>query len=124
LAVSPPGDNFARISELFAAFGPIAVRRMFGGAGIYADGKMFGLLDDDVIYLKADEASAPAFQREGSTPFVYVKDGRPMTMSYWRLPERLYDDPDELAQWARAALALAQRKAATKPAKRSGRRNT
>lgn len=115
--MSPAGDDFAHISELFAAFGPIAVRRMFGGAGIYSEGTMFGLLDDDVIYLKADEASAPAFQREGSKPFVYVKDGRPMTMSYWRLPERLYDDPDELAQWAHAALALALRKAATKPVK-------
>ena len=95
------------IQELFSAFGVVAVRRMFGGAGIYADGIMFALVADGVIYLKADELSAPAFERENLPPF--TKDGKRGVMSYRRMPERLYDDPDELASWARAALAAAQR---------------
>ena len=98
------------IQELFSVFGVVAVRRMFGGAGIYADGTMFGLVADGVIYLKADERNAPAFERENLPPFTYeTKDGKRGVMSYRRMPERLYDDPDELATWARAALAAAQR---------------
>jgi len=99
--VAATTDDFAYIRDLFAAFGPVVVRRMFGGAGIYAEGTMFAILDDGVIYLKADEAAAPGFRREGSMPFTYENHGRQMVMSYWRLPERLYDDPDELARWAR-----------------------
>ncbi len=89
---------------------------MFGGAGLYADGVMFGLVSGGQIYLKADAATAAAFEREGCAPFEYgTKTGKRAVMSYWRLPDRLYDDPDDLAQWARTALAAAQRKSAAMP---------
>jgi DNA transformation protein and related proteins len=113
------------IRDLFASFGPVTVRRMFSGAGIFADGLMFGLVIRDVIYLKVDEGNRPDFEREGCAPFTYTrgkKSGRPSqrALPYWRLPERLYDDPDELALWARRALAAAARKkfAPRWPAKR------
>lgn len=103
------------IRELFAPFRPVTVKRMFGGAGILCDGVMFGLIMDDVIYLKVDESNLADFEREGSRPFTYArgrKSGRPSehALPYWRLPERLYDDPDELAVWAGRALTIAQRK--------------
>jgi DNA transformation protein and related proteins len=103
------------IRELFSPFGPVTVKRMFGGAGIWSEGLMFGLVFDGAIFLKVDEGSIPDFQREGSKPFVYTRAkskgrvGR-ASLSYWRLPERLYDDPEELAAWAGRALAIAQRK--------------
>lgn len=98
------------ILELFAAFGPVGVRRMFGGFGIYSDGIMFALAADGVIYLKADDATNAGFRREGTGPFTYAAKGnKRVAMSYWRLPDRLYDDPDELAVWAREALAAARR---------------
>ncbi len=107
------------IQELFVGFGAVQVRRMFGGAGIYADGVMFGLVSDGQVFLKADAATIPAFEREGCAPFEYgTKTGKRAVMSYWRLPDRLYDDPDELAQWARAALSAARKGAAAKPRKR------
>jgi len=97
------------VREMFREFGPVLVRRMFGGAGLYADGVMFALVSDDLIYLKTDAASLPAFAREHCAPFEYdSKTGKRALTSYWRLPERLYDDPDELAQWARAAVAAAR----------------
>ena len=106
------------IQELFAGFGAVSVRRMFGGAGLYADGVMFGLLSDGQIFLKADAATIPAFEREGCAPFAYgTKTGKRAVMSFWRLPDRLYDDPDELAQWARTALSVAHKSAAAKPKK-------
>jgi DNA transformation protein and related proteins len=106
------------IRDLFAPFGPVTVRRMFGGAGIYREGLMFALVFDGAIFLKVDEASIPDFEREGSRPFVYTRAKSPgkvgrASLSYWRLPERLYDDPEELAVWAERALAIAQRKKIT-----------
>jgi DNA transformation protein and related proteins len=101
------------IRELFAQFRVVTVRRMFGGAGIFAEGLMFGLVFDGAIYLKVDAASIPEFEREGCQPFVYTRAksagrvGR-HSLSYWRMPERLYDDPDELAAWADRAFAIAQ----------------
>jgi DNA transformation protein and related proteins len=103
------------IRELFAPFGAVSIRRMFGGAGIWCEGLMFALIFDGAIFLKVDETSIPDFEREGSKPFVYTRAkskgrvGR-ASLSYWRLPERLYDDPEELAVWARRALAIAERK--------------
>jgi DNA transformation protein and related proteins len=103
------------IHELFSQFRPVTVKRMFGGAGLYCEGLMFGLVFDGAIFLKVDETSIPDFEREGSQPFVYTRAkshgrvGR-HSLSYWRLPERLYDDSDELAVWAGRALAIAERK--------------
>ena len=103
------------ISDLFAPFGPVVMRRMFGGAGLYRDGLMFALVFDGVIFLRVDAASIPDFEREGSRPFVYTRAKSPgkisrASLSYWRLPERLYDDPEELAVWAGRALAIARHK--------------
>jgi DNA transformation protein and related proteins len=109
------------IRELFSAFGPVSVRRMFSGAGIFADGVMFGLVIRGEIFLKVDDETRPVFEVEGSKPFVYRRaQGREVALSYWRLPERLMDDADDLARFARAALAAAQRAAAKKSRKRSG----
>jgi DNA transformation protein len=108
------------IRELFSAFGPVKVRRMFGGAGIYADEMMFALIADAAIYLKSDHKTAPAFDREGCGPFVYAKkDGQRAVMSYRALPERLYDDPEE---WAAAALGVARQAPAKMPTARSHRK--
>jgi DNA transformation protein len=98
------------LTELFAGFGPVVVRRMFSGAGVFADGLMIALVVDGVIYLKADDSLVPLFEREGQVPFSYkTRDGKRTLNSYWRMPERLYDEPDELAEWARLALAAARR---------------
>jgi DNA transformation protein and related proteins len=101
------------VADLFAQFGPVSVRRMFGGDGIWADGAMFGLIVNDVIYLKVDEELIPDFERELMGPFVYAtKSGSRSLRSYWRMPDRLYDDPEGLAEWARRSLAAAHRSAA------------
>ena len=108
------------IRDLFLDFGPVQIRRMFGGAGIYADGIIFALVIRDQIYLKTDAGTVPAFEREGCGPFEYTtKNGKRTAMSYWRLPDRLYDDTEELAQWARRALVVARDKAAVKSTAKS-----
>jgi DNA transformation protein len=114
------------IRDLLAPFGPVTVKRLFGGSGISADGLTFALVFDGAIFLKVDDETIPDFEREGSRPFVYTRaksKGRvgKASLSYWRLPERLYDDPDELAVWARRAFDVAQRKKLT-PRKQTTRK--
>src|ERR1044072_5611738 len=100
------------IRELFSEFGPVDVRRMFGGQGIFVAARMIALISREVIPLKADAETIPDFEREGLGPFTYAtKDGEHKLTSYWRMPERLYDDAEELAQWARRAHAVALRAA-------------
>ena len=101
--------------DLFAGFGPVTIRRMFSGFGISADGTNFALSLRSGLYLRADDQTIPRFEAEGSKPFQYQTSTKTVTVgSYWQLPERLYDDPEELTGWARAALAAAQRAALRK----------
>src|SRR5712675_2374377 len=101
--------------DLFADFGPVTIRRMFSGFGISADGTNFALALRGGLYLRADDQTIPRFEAEGSKPFQYQTRTKTVTVSsYWQLPERLYDDPEELTGWARAALAAAERAALAK----------
>ncbi len=105
------------IRELFADFGAVQIRRMFG-VGLYAEGVMFALVTGGLIYLKADADSIGQFQADSCGPFEYTtKSGRRAIMSYWRLPDGLYDDPEELARWAHNALAVARKGAQQKAVK-------
>ena len=103
--------------DLFADFGPVTIRRMFSGYGISVDGVNFALALRAGLYFRADEHNIPQFEAEGSGPFQYQqrKTGKSVTVnSYWQLPARLFDDSEELASWARAALSAAQRAALSK----------
>jgi DNA transformation protein len=112
------------IRDLFAEFGPVAVRRMFSGAGVFAEGLMVALIVRDTFYLKSDGAGAERFAAEGCEQFSYTRKGGERTaLPYWRMPDRLLDDPTELAVWAHASLAVARvRKKAAQPATRRKRR--
>jgi DNA transformation protein and related proteins len=104
--------------DLFSNFGPVTIRRMFSGYGISADGTNFALALRSGLYFRADEATIPQFEAEGSKPFQYQTRAKTVTVnSYWELPARLFDDTDELSVWARAALAAAQRAALKKHGK-------
>jgi DNA transformation protein len=106
------------LTELFAGFGPVTIRRMFSGYGISADGTNFALVLRGAIYLRADATTIPRYEGEGSKPFSYEAKGKTrMIGSYWQLPERLYDEPDEVTEWARAAHAAAERAALAKRSK-------
>ena len=100
------------LNDLFAALGPVRVRPMFGGAGVYAGELMFGFLDrDETIYLRVDDQTREAFEAVGSAPFRYpLKTGEQMEIGYWRMPEDALEAPELAADWARLALDAALRK--------------
>ena len=101
--------------DLFSEFGPVTIRPMFSGFGISAGGTNFALALRAGLYFRADEATISQFEAEGSKPFQYQTRARTVTVnSYWQLPARLFDEPEELTGWARAALAAAQRAAIRK----------
>jgi DNA transformation protein and related proteins len=101
--------------DLFSDFGPVTIRRMFSGYGISADGTNFALALRAGLYFRADEATIPQYEAEGSKPFQYQTRAKTVTVnSYWQLPARLFDDTEELSKWAKAALAAAQRAALKK----------
>jgi DNA transformation protein and related proteins len=104
--------------DLFADFGPVTIRPMFSGFGISVDGTNFALALRAGLYFRADDQTIPQFEAEGSKPSQYQTRAKTVTVgSYWQLPARLFDEPDELTDWAKAALAAAQRAALRKRAK-------
>lgn len=98
-----------RFDDLFQEFGPIALKRFFGGEGIYAGEIMIGMIFGDTIYFKTDENTRKGFVAERTKPFTFKKHstGETVVTGWFALPDRLYDDPKELARWAQAALAVA-----------------
>jgi DNA transformation protein len=126
--VPRPGDP-DRFNDLFAVFGRIVVRRMFGGEGLFRDGVMFAIVQDEKLYFKTSEESRACFIAEGTGPLFYkFKNAEGVLTSYYELPDRLYDDPEELAAWARKAFAIAlasptakQRRAKSEPKMKSRR---
>jgi DNA transformation protein and related proteins len=114
-----------RFDDLFQDYGRIVLRRMFGGEGIFAGDLMLGLIFDDVIYLKTDDKTRPAYLAEGCKPFTFAKPSQRRTVvsNYYTLPDRLYDEPEELARWARDAEAIVARSKKRKKARQpAGRR--
>ncbi len=108
------------VHELFAGLGPVTIRRMFGGAGVFQEGVMFALLADDQIFLKADVALRADLMAEGAAPFLWTRpsDGRVTDLGYVGLPSAALDDPDEACEWARRAQAVAFAARVAKPPKR------
>ncbi len=107
-------DSFAELlREQLAPLGRITMRRMFGKTGVFCDGVMLGMVTEDTFYVRVDAHNRATFKEAESTPPLnYEKKGSTIDLAFWRVPERLIDEPDELVLWARAALAAARRVAA------------
>jgi DNA transformation protein and related proteins len=107
-------DSFAEfLKEQLAPLGRVTMRRMFGKTGVFCDGLMLGMVTDNTLYFRVDDCNRAAFQEAASfPPLNYRKKGSTIDLSFWRAPERLFDEPDELVTWARIALAAAGRVAA------------
>ena len=107
MPLSPGFSDY--VLELLAGFGRVEAKRMFGGAGLYRDGVMFGILDDDAVFFRVDDSLEADLKAQGSAPWVYSmkSDGSIRSMGYWRMPETAADDPDEAVGIARRAFAAA-----------------
>jgi len=109
--VTVSAEQLAWIADQLSELGPVTTRRMFGGAGLYFDGVMFGLVDDDVCYFKADDASRQDYVARGCAAF-RPSPGK-ASMSYFAVPDDVLEDPTELAEWASRAVEAARAKKGT-----------
>jgi DNA transformation protein and related proteins len=119
-------EDIAWFRELLETLGPITVRRMFGGAGLYVDGLIVGLEIEGTLYLKTDASSRDLFADAGGRPFVYDGKGRQVTVaSYWTPPDEAMDSPEAMRPWGRLALEAALRSAAAKkPVKKTAKKSS
>lgn len=122
MPLSPGFSDY--VVELVSGLGRVQAKRMFGGAGLFRDGVMFGVLINDVVYFRVDEALKADLAAQGSEPWVYVRQGEAREMGYWRMPETAADDPDEAVAIARRAYAAAVKRKAegTAPKKVAARK--
>lgn len=101
------GDD--TIADLFQGLGPVTIRRMFGGKGIYHDGRIIAVELRDGLMLKGDAETRPFYEAGGATQWTYAGKKSQVSMPYWFVPEPLFDDPDEFTTWARMAFGAALR---------------
>lgn len=98
------------IGEVFRSLGPVSIRRLFGGKGIYCEGKILAIVLKGELLLKADAQSAPQFESAGARQWTYEgKSGKPAAMPYWSVPDDAWDDPDIMEKWVRLAFEAALR---------------
>ena len=107
MAVSDDYLNF--VLDQLSSWGGVTARRMFGGAGLYCEGRMFGLIADDIAYLKVDDANRKQFVQAGSKPFKPYSS-KAAVMPYYEIPPDILEQPDILAEWAGQSLAIAAKK--------------
>ncbi|MCB1125666.1 MAG: TfoX/Sxy family protein [Verrucomicrobiae bacterium] len=109
------------VVDQLQGLGEVTARRMFGGAGLYLDGRMFGLIAEDELYLRVDAINRSRHEAAGCHAFRPFPDkaGRSAVMPYWTVPPVVLDDRDGLCEWARAALAAAIRK--SRPGRKCGK---
>jgi DNA transformation protein len=114
MSLSPGFPDY--VQELIAGFGRVEVKRMFGGAALYRNGVGFGILDDDVFFIKADKAFGAELKALGCKPWVYsiAKDGSVRDIAYWSLPDTAADDGDEAVKFVRRSFDIARQAAAEK----------
>jgi len=107
-------ESFAEfLREQLAPLGHVTLRRMFGKTGVFCDALMLGMVRDNTLYFRVDDENRETFKEaQAYPPLNYAKKGGSIDLAFWRAPERLFDEPDELLTWARAALGAAARVAA------------
>jgi len=121
MVASPGFADFLR--DQLAPLGHVSLRRMFGKTGVFCNGLMLAMVADDTLYLRVDDLNRALFaEAAASPPLTYEKQGATIPLAFWRLPDRLLDEPDEFLAWSRAALAAARRVAAGRPRRAPGER--
>lgn len=115
-------EDFVRhVVDLLQTVGPVTSRRMFGGHGVFLDGLMFGLIDNNELYFKADEQSQQEILALGLQAFTYQKQGKEASLSYYQAPEEALEHSEEMRKWGNLGFACALRAAAKKPKRRESR---
>lgn len=111
-------EFIAHVLEMMQPAGRSSARAMFGAHGVYLDGLIVGIVDDDVLYLKTDAQTRATFVTRDLEPFRYTtRTGEIHSTSYYRPPDEALESPASMREWLRLALSAALRSASRKKAK-------
>lgn len=102
------------LRDQFRRWGPVEIRRMFGGHGVFRGGVMFALIHDEMLFLRSDEINRAAFAAAGMGPFRYRRRGKLVALAYHQAPPDAVEDSDTLGGWADLAFAAALRRVETR----------
>ncbi len=106
----PVSDAFRdHVLEQLAGLGPVSARRMFGGVGLYCGEIFFGVINDNLLYLRIDDATRPLYEAEGMSALRPVRAKPQLLSAYYQAPDHLLDDAGILVDWARRSVAIAAR---------------
>lgn len=93
------------VADQLSALGQVTIKRMFGGAGLYFEGRMFGLLDDDTVYFRVDDETRSEFIARGMGAFHPVRsDPKKVSLNYYQVPAEVLEDSEQLVAWAERAV--------------------
>jgi DNA transformation protein len=103
-----PKNDFVEyiIHDLLREVPGVTSKYMFGGYCLFAHGKIFAIVDEDVLYFKADETNQKDYEKAGSKQFEYPSKKGPMKMAYWQVPDDIMEDPRKAAIWADKSIAI------------------
>lgn len=92
-------------NDILSELGDVKTRRMFGGHGLYLNGKIFGIEANGKIYFKVTDSNRADYKIAGCEPFHYSrKDKGAVSMSYWEVPEDVLENREKAVQWAQKAV--------------------
>lgn len=111
----------AYLIDQLAPWANVTVKSMFGGFGVYRDGQIFAIVDDDMLYFKVDDTNRADYESAGSEPFTYETKGKTNSLSYWLVPSDIMDDQDALSEWAEKAYQVGLHSQKKKPRKKAKR---
>lgn len=115
-------EHLEWIVDQLSELGPVVVRRMFGGAGLYFEGRIFGIVDDDVVYFKVGDDTRDEYVSRGMEPFRPVPGEA--SMRYFEVPPDVLEDQSELAAWARKACSVGDAGLKRRAARSAGKRRS
>ncbi len=106
MAVSQDYIDF--LMDQFSEFGEVTYKKMFGGAGFYKDGVMYGGIMYDELHFKVDDATRPLYEERGMKPFSQGNQKKKTKPTYYCVPAEVVEDREELCRWAERALTAAK----------------
>jgi len=102
-------DSFLTfILEQLGSIRELSHRKMFGGVGLYSGEWFFGVMDNDTLFFKVDDETRPKYKKRKMPAFAPIP-GAPAMEGYYQVPPSVIEDADEMASWAREAIAVSQR---------------
>lgn len=94
------GEAAENYVAMFSSIEKVSSRKMFGGYGIFQDGKMFAIVNSKgELFFKADDSNIGRYEEMGSE-----KHGK---MPYFSVPGEILEDEGQLVALARLSVEVA-----------------